>query len=85
MKLLVKEEANEGLASFLGQRVTLYCMNYIYTGTLTGINDSCVKLEDAAVVYETGPYDTNTWKDAQKLPAAWYVNVGTIESFGKLK
>ena len=34
MKDLVKEVPNEGLESLIGQRVTLFCGVYIYTGTL---------------------------------------------------
>ena len=81
----VTEVPNEGLDSLLGERVTLYCAVYIYTGTLAGVNDDCVLLEDAAVVYETGAYTDKTWKDAQKLPNKWYVQKRMIESFGVLK
>jgi len=60
-------------------------MNYIYTGDLTGVNDSCVLLSNAAIVYETGPLTDGKWKDAQSLPGEWYVQTAAIESFGKLK
>ena len=85
MKKIVQEVAGEGLDKLLGERVTLFCANYIYTGNLTGVNDSCVLLTDAAVVYETGPFGDKKWKDAQELPAEWYVQINAIESFGKLK
>ena len=85
MKMVVKEVESEGLMALLGQRVTLFCGNYIYTGNLAGVNDACVKLEDAAIVYETGELNTKAWKDAQTLPGAWYVQIGAIESFGVLK
>ncbi len=81
----VTEVSGEGLVALMGERVTLFCMNYVYTGTLTGVNDSCVLLEDAAIVYETGELNTKTWKDAQKLPGPWYVQIGAVESFGILK
>lgn len=81
----VTEVSGEGLTALLGERVTLFCLNYIYTGKLTGVNESCVLLEDAAIVYETGPLLDKTWKDAQKLPGPWYVQIGCIESFGVLK
>ena len=84
MKKLV-EVSDEGLEGLMGERVTLYCMNYFYTGKLVGVNDSCVKLEDAAVVFETGKFDDPEWADAQSLPNAWYVQTATIESFGLLK
>lgn len=85
MKVLITERESEGLEALMGQRVTLFCMNYIYTGKLVGVNATCVKLEDAAIVYETGPFNNKKWTDAQDLPSAWYVQTGAIESFGLLK
>lgn len=32
MRKLVEEIAGEGLDKLLGERVTLFCLNYIYTG-----------------------------------------------------
>ena len=52
----VVDVEGEGLVSLLEQRVTLYCMNYIYTGKLVGVNSTFVKLEDAEIVYETGDF-----------------------------
>lgn len=85
MQKIVTEVQGEGLVKLLGEKVTLFCANYIYAGKLVGVNDTCVLLEDASIVYETGPLDTKTFKDAQKLPGAWYVQTGAIESFGILK
>ena len=85
MQMIVKEVASEGLAGLLGKRVTLFCGVYIYTGNLVGVNDTCVKLEDAGIVYETGAFTDTKWKDCQKLPNDWYVSRGAIESFGVLK
>ena len=83
--LSVTEVEGEGLVGLLGQRVTLFCMNYIYTGNLEGVNDTCVLLSDAHIVYETGPFESKDWKDAQKLPNDLYVQIGAIESFGVVK
>jgi len=85
MKKLVEEVSGEGLESLLGERVTLFCLNYIYTGKLIGVNDSCVKLSEAAIVYETGELTKAEWSDAQELPNDWYVQTSAIESFGLLK
>jgi hypothetical protein len=87
MKKLVNvtEVSDEGLEGLMGERVTLFCLNYIYTGMLVGVNSTCVLLKDAAVVFETGEFTSKTWKDAQKLPADWYVQTSAIESFGLLK
>lgn len=84
MKRLV-ETAEDGIESFLGETITVWCSVYIYTGTLVGVNDQYIKLSGASVVYETGPFDTPNWKDAQSLPHDWYVQIASIESWGKLK
>lgn len=81
----VQEVDGEGLMGFMGQRITLFCLNYIYTGTLVGINDTCVKLDDAAIVYETGEFSDKAWKDAQKLPHACYVMLACVESYMHIK
>lgn len=85
MKKLITEVECEGLEKLLGERVTLFCQVYIYTGELIGVNDSYVLLKDAAVVYDTGAFDNKKWSDAQSLPHEWYVQKDAIESFGKLK
>jgi len=84
MKKLVKVEEveGEGLLAFMGQPIALFCMNYIYAGTVVGVNDQFVKLENAAIVYETGELTAKAWKDAQKLPGEHYVMLSAIESFG---
>ncbi len=81
----VTEVEGEGLIKLLGEVVTLFCLNYIYTGKLAGVNSGCVLLENASIVYETGAFDDKKWKDAQKLPNDLYVQIGAIESFGILK
>jgi len=81
----VVEVANEGLISLLGQTVTFFCMNYIYTGELEGVNDTCILIKNPSIVYETGAFDTKTWKDAQKLPNSLYIQTSAIESFGVIK
>ncbi len=85
MRKIVKEVNGEGLQKLLGERVTLFCLNYIYTGKLIGVNDSCVLLAEAGIVYETGGLDTKSWQDMQPLPNEWYVQLSAIESFGVLK
>jgi len=83
MTKIVKQVEGEGLESLLGQRVVLFCLNYIYDGILEGINETCVFLTEASVVYETGPFSSTGYKDAQKLHTAkWYVALSSIESYG---
>jgi hypothetical protein len=87
MKKLVRVEEveGEGFIGLMGQSVTLFCINYIYTGILAGVNDTYVKLEKAKIVYETGPFDSKDWKDAQPLPNDLYVVTSSVESFTVLK
>jgi hypothetical protein len=79
----VTEVDGEGLIALMGKRVMLFCLNYIYTGVLAGVNNTCVLLEDPAIVYETGSFDKNTFTDAQKLPFPLYIQTNAIESFAE--
>ena len=85
MKKLVEEVSGEGLVKLIGERVTLFCSNYIYTGKLIGVNDECILLEDCGIVYETGSFDDKKWKDYQKLPNQFYIMKQAIEGFGLVK
>ena len=87
MKIVeVQEVKGEGLLALIGKKVLIFCVNYIYTGKLVGVNDTFVLLEEPAIVYETGPYTTKEYKDAQKLHVnQWYVQRTAIESFGESK
>jgi len=88
MKKLVSvtEVEGAGLEALLGERVLLMCANYFYTGKLVGVNESCVELEDPAIVYETGQWTAKTYQDEQKLHVkTWYVQTAAIESFGVSK
>lgn len=85
MKILVNEVENEGLESLLGKQVVLWCGVYIYAGKLVGVNGTCVKLDNAKVVYETGPHGDAKFKDAQEVTngSSWYITTQAIESFGE--
>jgi hypothetical protein len=79
----VTEVEGEGLEALLDKNVLIFCMSYIYTGKLIGVNKTCVLLEDARIVYETGSFDSNNFTDAQKLPYQHYIQTSSIESFGE--
>lgn len=79
----VTEVEGEGLEMLLDKQVMLFCLNYIYTGKLIGVNKTCVLLENPSIVYETGAFDKTTFPDAQKLPFQHYVQTSAIESFGE--
>ena len=81
MKTIV-EVSEGGLESLLGQEVTLFCVNYFYTGTLTAVDDMTVKLSDPSIIYDTGSWESSGWEDTSKLPSDIFVQVAAIESFG---
>lgn len=78
----VTEVSDQGLEALLGEKVTVWCANYNYHGTLTGVNTHDIILEDAYLVYETGCLDAPSFKDAQKLGKEWRVRTSAIESYG---
>lgn len=82
---VLKDDGKNALVELIGKRLTFFCMNYIYTGNLVGVNEYSVLLEDPAIVYETGAFDTTGWKDAQKLPHQIFVMLSAVEAFGEVK
>lgn len=81
----IVDVTGEGLDSFLGERVTFFCANYIYTGRLVGVNDTFVRLAKPSIVYETGPFNDPKWRDAQALPNEMNIMLGFVESWGVVK
>jgi hypothetical protein len=79
----VQEVDGEGLVGLMGEVVMVFCLNYIYTGTLSGVNDTCILLDNPSIVYETGDFSKTTFTDAQKMPNQIYIQTSAIESFGK--
>jgi hypothetical protein len=85
MKRLAEYE-DAGLVSLMGETITCLCMNYFYTGKLTGINGDCIELTDPSIVYETGKWSEKKWADAQALPTARiFIMKSSIEAYGVLK
>ena len=86
MKVLIEEDTKEGMDGLMGKRVLLMSAGYFYEGKLIGINETCVKLSDPHIVYNTGSWTDKTYEDRQKLHAdEWYVSLGLIEAFGVSK
>jgi len=79
----VTEVEGEGFDALLDKNVILFCMNYIYTGKLIGVNKTCILLENPKIVYETGAFDSSHFKDAQALSFQLYVQISSIESFSE--
>jgi hypothetical protein len=84
MQKLIIEQSGEGLVKLMGEVVTLFCVNYFWTGTLIGVNETCVLLQNPQIVYETGEWKKGTnWQDAQSLNVPEiYVMISAIEAFG---
>ena len=80
----VTEVNGEGLEALLGEKVTVFSLNYIYHGKLAGVNTTDILLEDAYLVYETGDFKDKGFKDAQRLGDEWRLRTATIESYGIL-
>ena len=84
--LQVIETGETALESLMGKKVTFFCLNYIYTGELIGINGDSVLLKDPAIVFETGKFSESSYKDVQSLGVEeFFIAKGCIESFGVLK
>ena len=84
MKRII-ETPEVGFEAMLGEKVTLFCGVYIYTGTLLGVNADHLELKDPKLVYETGELASGAWKDAQALPSPWRVMRQAVESWGAAK
>lgn len=85
MKRIVEDTNENVLENLLGETVTFFSLNYIYTGKLTGVNSMYVVLEDPKIVYETGSFDTKDWINAQALPNEICIMLGCVEAFGIVK
>jgi hypothetical protein len=62
----VTEVDGEGLEFYLGKRIFIIAESYFYAGTLTGINSTCVLLEDAKFVLESGDFSKKGFGYAEK-------------------
>ncbi len=87
MKKIITDVESEGLLKLLGETVTIYCASFIYSGVLTGVNDDCVLLSGAKIVYDTGKASDANWATFEPFPndGEWYVMKNMIESFGVFK
>lgn len=78
----VVDVPNEGLIKYLGKRVLFVCMRYNYIGTLNGVNDDCVELTEALMVFDTGSISDNKISSCAKIPGGSLILMkSSIESF----
>ncbi len=78
----VVEVDNEGFISALGQKVLIFGFRYNYAGILAGVNDNCIKLEKACIVFSTGKFDSDKWETSEVPKSTTiYVQLTAIESW----
>lgn len=67
--------------NLVGQYVYVACGNYAYAGKLGAMDGGFVRIDDATVVYETGPWSSARWMTEEKLPtkSGVIVNVANVE------
>lgn len=81
MKRLVEEVSGDGLEKLLGERVQVWCINYIYCGKLVGVNEHDIVLEDAEVVYQAGELKNDGWDASERIAEELFVRTASIESY----
>lgn len=78
----VTEVEGEGLEAFLNKRIFVVCRSYFYAGTLTGISQECILLEDARFVLQSGSFEGSKFDESEKVKGGKiYVSKNSIESF----
>ncbi len=79
----VVEVKEEGFLALIGQNIEVFCGIYIYAGKLVGVNNTCIKLANPHLVYETGAFLDKKYRDAQAMGREFhYLQTAFIESFG---
>ena len=85
MKRVIVESEKNAYEELLGKKVCIISLTYIYAGELTGVNDTCIALKNAQIVYDTGSWSKASWEEAEALPCEeYYVSIACIESFGEI-
>lgn len=73
-----------GLSELVGYRVLLMCANYFYEGVLVHIDETDAILDEAAIIYDTGPWNQikiSGWKNRQLLLGQHGVKLQAVESY----
>ena len=69
------------LQHMVGREVYVCCTGYAYAGVLETVGVRSITIREPSIVYETGPWTSTKWHDAQRLPTARaVVMVAQIES-----
>jgi hypothetical protein len=71
------------IEDLIGRYVAVWCGVYIYSGKLVSVDSEWIVLENAGVVYTTGPLLGASFTDFQPLPGEyWLVRSDAVESAG---
>lgn len=81
MKKIIETTETFGLQYLLGSKILVLCANYFYVGDFVAMDETFIQLKSPSIVYETGPWDDNFYKDVQKLPNDVYLQISFIESY----
>ncbi len=66
----------------MGERkVCVIANSYIYYGTYRGSTDGFINLNDAYIIYDTGPWKDKEWKTAEYLGKECGINIAHVESW----
>ena len=82
MRRVIETGEESGFEAMLGKSVYFICEIYIYAGTLSGVNDDHLEVTNPKIVYETGEWGADDWKDAQSIASPHRVMKDSIESWG---
>lgn len=85
MKTLVRvsEVECEGLISLLGKQVQIDTLTYIYTGILVGVNEKDLKLDKAALVFDTGALSDKAYKTVEHVGFPKYIMLSTMTGYNE--
>ena len=82
MERIIETDETSGFDAMLGKPIIILCGVYHYAGTVSGVNADHLELSSPQLVYETGSWGDDAWKDAQSLPSPWRVMRQSVESWG---
>ena len=90
VKKYIEEKTNnpleeDGYSELIGKNITVFCCRYIYYGKLIEEGKSFIKLQNPNIVYETGCFTENNFRDIQSMNTKTFsINKDSVESFGIL-
>jgi hypothetical protein len=84
MKVLMTENNEEGFLALIGKNVEIQTGLFIYAGKLIGVNSTCVKLDNAHTVFDTGDFKNKKYSDAQaRENPILYVQLAGVFAFNE--